>query len=64
MSTARERLNDKTYSSSRDRGWAEHARRDMSCTCHRPAGVNHELCCGHDEGRDPNCPQHGDGTQR
>lgn len=31
------------------------------CTCHRPANVNHELCCGHEQGRDPDCPQHGDG---
>lgn len=30
------------------------------CTCHRGSG-NHEQCCGHDYGRDPNCPNHGDG---
>ena len=34
------------------------------CTCHRDSdNGSHELCCGHDEGRDPNCPIHGDGTQ-
>jgi hypothetical protein len=33
------------------------------CTCHRGyPGSNHEGCCGHDDGRDPNCPQHGDGS--
>lgn len=32
------------------------------CTCHREATRSHELCCGHDEGRDPNCPFHGDGS--
>ena len=32
------------------------------CLCHRPPGVNHELCCGHDEGRNPDCPFHGDGS--
>lgn len=32
----------------------------MKCTCHREAG-SHELCCGREEGRDPDCPQHGDG---
>ncbi len=30
------------------------------CSCHREGG-SHELCCGHPDGRDPNCPQHGDG---
>lgn len=34
----------------------------MICTCHREATTSHEACCGHDEGRDPDCPQHGDGS--
>lgn len=29
------------------------------CECHRETG-NHELCCGHLEGRNPDCPRHGD----
>jgi hypothetical protein len=32
------------------------------CSCHRQVARSHELCCGHDEGRDPNCPFHGDGS--
>lgn len=37
----------------------------MICTCHRENDKNnHELCCGHPEGRDPDCPQHGDGSKR
>jgi hypothetical protein len=32
----------------------------MSCECHREAG-SHELCCGHDQGRNPDCSIHGDG---
>lgn len=35
----------------------------LDCTCHREI-VSHELCCGHDEGRDPDCPRHGDGYGR
>ena len=31
-----------------------------NCTCHRESG-SHEACCGHDQGRDPDCPFHGDG---
>jgi hypothetical protein len=34
----------------------------IECTCHRETGTNHEQCCGHDEGRDPDCPFHGDGS--
>ena len=30
------------------------------CACHNEIG-SHELCCGHDEGRSPDCPIHGDG---
>jgi hypothetical protein len=34
----------------------------MSCTCHTDPDVReHELCCGHPQGRDPDCPIHGDG---
>lgn len=32
------------------------------CTCHNEYSPDHELCCGHSEGRDPDCPYHGDGT--
>jgi len=34
------------------------------CTCHRDEHPEHghELCCGHEDGRDPNCPYHGDGS--
>lgn len=31
------------------------------CQCHNELG-SHELCCGHDEGRNPDCPIHGDGS--
>lgn len=31
------------------------------CECHRESG-SHELCCGHPEGRNPDCPLHGDGS--
>jgi len=36
----------------------------MECTCHRDSDpkTGHELCCGHDNGRDPDCPRHGDGA--
>lgn len=34
------------------------------CTCHREQTSSHELCCGHDEGRNPDCPIHGDGYGR
>lgn len=34
----------------------------MSCECHRESG-SHEGCCGHPEGRNPDCPIHGDGTR-
>lgn len=33
----------------------------IECTCHRGAG-NHEQCCGDTDGRNPDCPRHGDGT--
>jgi hypothetical protein len=33
------------------------------CTCHNePTEKTHEMCCGHPEGRSPNCPLHGDGS--
>jgi hypothetical protein len=32
-----------------------------ACECHRETG-SHELCCGHPEGRNPDCPTHGDGS--
>lgn len=35
------------------------ARRE--CLCHRESG-SHELCCGHEGGRNPDCPIHGDGS--
>lgn len=35
----------------------------MTCECHRETG-SHELCCGHDEGRNPDCPIHGDAFAR
>jgi hypothetical protein len=34
---------------------------DMECSCHREEG-SHELCCGHEGGRNPDCPIHGDGS--
>jgi hypothetical protein len=33
------------------------------CICHREMAVSHQLCCGYDEGRNPDCPIHGDGSQ-
>lgn len=34
-----------------------HIATSMECTCHREySRWNHEECCGHNEGRDPNCP--------
>lgn len=33
---------------------------ELSCECHRETG-SHELCCGHDQGRSPDCLIHGDG---
>lgn len=30
------------------------------CLCHKESG-SHEVCCGHEGGRNPDCPQHGDG---
>lgn len=35
------------------------------CVCHdygRQHHDSHESCCGHDDGRNPDCPIHGDGT--
>lgn len=32
------------------------------CTCHNDFSTTHEACCGHDDGRDPDCPYHGDGS--
>lgn len=35
----------------------------MECTCHNePTERTHEMCCGHRDGIDPNCPIHGDGN--
>jgi hypothetical protein len=35
----------------------------VECSCHREySRWNHEECCGHEEGRNPNCPLHGDGS--
>jgi len=31
------------------------------CSCHNEAG-SHELCCGHEDGRSPDCTLHGDGA--
>ena len=33
----------------------------IDCECHHETG-SHSLCCGHDEGRSPDCPIHGDGS--
>jgi hypothetical protein len=35
----------------------------MTCECHREPG-SHELCCGYDDGRSPDCPIHGDAFAR
>ena len=32
-----------------------------NCECHQKSG-SHELCCGHADGRSPDCPIHGDGS--
>jgi hypothetical protein len=38
-------------------------RRSYECSCHREySRWNHEECCGHEDGRDPDCPIHGDGS--
>ena len=37
--------------------------RPMYCTCHGESG-SHEACCGHEDGRDPDCRFHGDGSHR
>lgn len=34
----------------------------MICECHHEATNSHESCCGHEDGRNPDCPIHGDGT--
>jgi hypothetical protein len=34
----------------------------LHCTCHNEPG-SHELCCGHEDGRNPDCPIHGDGMK-
>ncbi len=39
-------------------GWKK---RPMDCQCHKEAG-SHELCCGYADGRNPDCPIHGDGS--
>lgn len=31
------------------------------CECHNEID-SHELCCGHEGGRNPDCPIHGDGS--
>ena len=33
----------------------------MLCECHTESGP-HDLCCGHEDGRNPDCPTHGDGS--
>lgn len=33
----------------------------VECTCHHePTEKTHELCCGYANGRNPDCPRHGD----
>jgi hypothetical protein len=33
------------------------------CSCHNEySRCNHEECCGREEGRNPNCVLHGDGS--
>jgi hypothetical protein len=32
------------------------------CECHHEATDSHESCCGHEDGRSPDCPIHGDGS--
>jgi hypothetical protein len=32
------------------------------CECHRENTSSHESCCGYENGRSPDCPQHGDGS--
>lgn len=35
------------------------------CECHREySRWNHQECCGNEEGRNPDCPIHGDGTRK
>src|SRR6516165_5220557 len=43
---------------------AEAILRLNNCTCHHENTDSHELCCGHEDGRDPNCPIHGDGSRQ
>lgn len=38
------------------------ARKVPECSCHIERLASHDACCGHDDGRDPNCPFHGDGS--
>lgn len=38
--------------------------RSVECICHNEPGINHESCCGHEDGRSPDCPIHGDGGSR
>lgn len=33
----------------------------MLCECHTESGP-HDLCCGYEDGRSPDCPMHGDGS--
>lgn len=32
------------------------------CECHFEVTDSHETCCGHEDGRNPDCPTHGDGS--
>jgi hypothetical protein len=51
---------------SRAKGWFEQFDAVLEpaqpCECHRESG-SHETCCGHAEGRNPDCPFHGDGSR-
>ena len=33
-----------------------------TCECHFEATDSHDGCCGHEDGRNPDCPIHGDGS--
>ena len=45
-----------------NRGW-QTGRIVPDCDCHLEGGASHDLCCGHREGRNPDCALHGDGSR-
>lgn len=54
-------LDDLTSTLERGEEEEEMQSQRVTCTCHREALVDHELCCGNEDGRDLGCPLHGDG---